>query len=137
MNHAVRPLKKESNQHARAERSCGSHEFHKVVLPGVSNARRNVIKAALSLGQLFGSAGYHSKLNFSNGRTHRHGCIRPGYRNSADGSRTILQMQNCQWLKPELVAQIEFVEWTPDGHLRHSRFGGLREDNDARQVVRE
>jgi bifunctional non-homologous end joining protein LigD len=46
-------------------------------------------------------------------------------------------MQNCQWLKPELVAQIEFVEWTPDGHLRHSRFGGLREDNDARQVVRE
>ena len=52
-------------------------------------------------------------------------------------SRTILQMQNCQWLKPELVAQIEFVEWTPDGHLRHSRFGGLREDNDARQVVRE
>ena len=28
----------------------------------------------------------------------------------------------------ELVAQIEFTEWTPDGHLRHSRFIGLRED---------
>ena len=46
-------------------------------------------------------------------------------------------MQNCQWLKPELVGQIEFVEWTPDGHLRHSRFTGLREDKDALPVVRE
>jgi hypothetical protein len=37
-------------------------------------------------------------------------------------------MKNCVWLKLELVAQIEFTEWTPDGHLRHSRFVGLRED---------
>jgi ATP-dependent DNA ligase len=37
-------------------------------------------------------------------------------------------MKNCVWLKPELVAQIEFTEWTPDGHLRHSKFVGLRED---------
>ena len=36
----------------------------------------------------------------------------------------------------ELVAQIEFTEWTPDGHLRHS-FVGLREDKEAREVVRE
>jgi bifunctional non-homologous end joining protein LigD len=47
------------------------------------------------------------------------------------------EMNNCMWLKPELVAQIEFTEWTPDGHLRHSRFAGLREDKDAREVVRE
>jgi ATP-dependent DNA ligase len=40
-------------------------------------------------------------------------------------------------LKPELVAQVEFTEWTPDGHLRHSRFVGLREDKKAREVVRE
>src|SRR4030095_10758536 len=26
------------------------------------------------------------------------------------------EMKNCVWLKPELVAQIEFTEWTPDGH---------------------
>ena len=52
-------------------------------------------------------------------------------------SLTREEMKNCQWLRPELVAQIEFVEWTPDRHLRHSRFGGLREDKDARQVVRE
>ena len=47
------------------------------------------------------------------------------------------EMKNCVWLKPELVAQIEFTEWTPDGHLRHSKFVGLREDKEARDVVRE
>jgi bifunctional non-homologous end joining protein LigD len=47
------------------------------------------------------------------------------------------EMKNCVWLKPELVAQIEFTEWTPDGHLRHSKFVGLRQDKAAREVVRE
>ena len=47
------------------------------------------------------------------------------------------EMKNCVWLEPELVAQIEFTEWTPDGHLRHSKFVGLREDKDAKEVVRE
>jgi DNA ligase D-like protein (predicted ligase) len=47
------------------------------------------------------------------------------------------EMKNCVWLKPELVAQIEFTEWTPDGHLRHSKFIGLREDKEAREVKRE
>jgi ATP-dependent DNA ligase len=46
-------------------------------------------------------------------------------------------MKNCVWLKPELVAQIEFTEWTPDGHLRHSKFVGLRDDKDAREVVQD
>ena len=47
------------------------------------------------------------------------------------------EMNNCVWLKPELVAQIEFTEWTPDNHLRHSKFVGLREDKAAKEVVRE
>jgi bifunctional non-homologous end joining protein LigD len=46
-------------------------------------------------------------------------------------------MKECRWLKPRLVAQIEFTEWTPDGHLRHSRFVGLREDKESREVIRE
>jgi ATP-dependent DNA ligase len=36
-----------------------------------------------------------------------------------------------------LVGQFEFVEWTPDGNLRHSRFIALREDKTARRVHRE
>ncbi|TMA86373.1 MAG: hypothetical protein E6J74_31800 [Deltaproteobacteria bacterium] len=47
------------------------------------------------------------------------------------------EMKECRWLKPELVVQIEFTEWTPDGHLRHSSFAGLREDKEARLVRRE
>jgi DNA ligase D-like protein (predicted ligase) len=50
---------------------------------------------------------------------------------------TKAKMAECQWLKPVLVAQIEFLEWTADNHLRHSKFVGLREDKSAREVVRE
>ena len=41
------------------------------------------------------------------------------------------------WVRPELVAQIGFSEWTRDGLLRHPRFLGLREDKVATEVVRE
>jgi ATP-dependent DNA ligase len=50
---------------------------------------------------------------------------------------TANEMKECRWLKPELVAQIEFTEWTPDGYLRHSSFVGLRDDKDAREITRE
>jgi ATP dependent DNA ligase C terminal region len=49
---------------------------------------------------------------------------------------TAEKMKECRWMTPTLVGQFEFVEWTPDGHLRHSRFMGLIEA-DARKVVRE
>ena len=50
---------------------------------------------------------------------------------------TAAKMKDCQWLKPELVGQFEFLEWTPENHLRHTRFVGLREDKDAKNVGRE
>jgi bifunctional non-homologous end joining protein LigD len=50
---------------------------------------------------------------------------------------TTAKMKDCRWLNPELVAQVEFAEWTPDDHLRHAKFVGLREDKAAREVVRE
>jgi DNA ligase D-like protein (predicted ligase) len=50
---------------------------------------------------------------------------------------TKAKMAECVWLKPVLVAQIEFLEWTGENHLRHSRFVGLREDKKARDVERE
>jgi bifunctional non-homologous end joining protein LigD len=50
---------------------------------------------------------------------------------------TAAKMAECRWLKPQLVGQFEFVEWTQDGHLRHSRFVGLREDRTAKDVRRE
>ena len=47
------------------------------------------------------------------------------------------EMKNCKWVKPEVVAQIEFAEWTPDAHLRHASFVGMRDDKDPREVLRE
>jgi bifunctional non-homologous end joining protein LigD len=41
------------------------------------------------------------------------------------------------WVKPELVGEVEFTEWTSDGILRHPSFQGLREDKPAKDVVRE
>ena len=37
-----------------------------------------------------------------------------------------------QWLKPRLVAEVKFSEWTADTHLRHPVFMGLREDKDPK-----
>jgi ATP-dependent DNA ligase len=39
---------------------------------------------------------------------------------------TAAKINNYRWLKPVIVGQFEFLEWTPDKHLRHSRFVGLR-----------
>lgn len=46
-------------------------------------------------------------------------------------------MAGCRWLKPLLVGQFEFVEWTADDHLWHSRFIGLRQDKNPTDVLRE
>ena len=45
--------------------------------------------------------------------------------------------RDAHWVKPELVAQIGFTEWTRDGKLRHPRYQGLRNDKAATEVVRE
>ncbi|HVZ29715.1 MAG TPA: DNA ligase D [Asticcacaulis sp.] len=41
------------------------------------------------------------------------------------------------WVEPDIVCEVEFTEWTPDGRLRHPSFQGIREDKPARQIVRE
>jgi bifunctional non-homologous end joining protein LigD len=47
------------------------------------------------------------------------------------------RMKGAHWVEPDLVANVVFAEWTPDGKLRHPRFAGLRADKPARDVVRE
>ena len=53
----------------------------------------------------------------------------------ADADR--IPARGTTWVKPDLVAEVGFTEWTRDGRLRHPRFLGLRDDKSAREVVRE
>lgn len=49
----------------------------------------------------------------------------------------VRELRGAHWARPELVAEIEFTEWTSDGRLRHPSYQGLREDKEATAVVRE
>ena len=46
-------------------------------------------------------------------------------------------MDQCRWVKPKLVCQVAFVEWTDAGYLRHRTFVAMRDDKKAGEVVRE
>ena len=48
-----------------------------------------------------------------------------------------IRERDVTWVKPQLVAQLGFSEWTSGGRLRHPRFLGLRDDKPAFEVVRE
>jgi bifunctional non-homologous end joining protein LigD len=50
---------------------------------------------------------------------------------------TAEKMKECRWLKPKLIAQIEYADWTEGDHLRHSKFIGLRDDKEAQEVRKE
>jgi bifunctional non-homologous end joining protein LigD len=51
--------------------------------------------------------------------------------------RTVKESGKVTWVKPRLVAEVSFTEWTPDGALRHPVFQGLREDKKPTSIKRE
>ena len=46
-------------------------------------------------------------------------------------------MAALKWVKPAVVVEVAFTEWTRDGNLRHAAYVGPREDKPAREVRRE
>jgi bifunctional non-homologous end joining protein LigD len=54
-----------------------------------------------------------------------------------DDVTPIADRRGVTWVTPVLVAEVEFLEWTEDGRLRHPSFQGLREDKPAREIGRE
>ena len=58
---------------------------------------------------------------------------KPAYDKPPTGS----EARGVHWLKPELVAEVEFAQWTHAGLIRHASFVGLRTDKPAHQIVRE
>ena len=47
------------------------------------------------------------------------------------------RLSTTHWVEPKVVVEVQFVEWTSDGHLRHPSLLGLRKDKKAKEVVRE
>jgi bifunctional non-homologous end joining protein LigD len=47
------------------------------------------------------------------------------------------RQRGVHWVRPQIVGEVGFSEWTDAGELRHPRFQGLRDDKDAAEVVRE
>jgi DNA ligase D-like protein (predicted ligase) len=45
--------------------------------------------------------------------------------------------RSVHWVRPTMVAQVGFSEWTRDGQLRHPKFLGIRTDKNPREVIRE
>ena len=54
-----------------------------------------------------------------------------------DEKLTAVERKDAVFVKPELVAEVEFRGWTADSHIRHAAFRGLREDKQAKDIVRE
>jgi bifunctional non-homologous end joining protein LigD len=50
---------------------------------------------------------------------------------------TAKKMKECIWVRPEVVAQFEFLEWTGSNQVRHIKYVGLRDDKDPKKVTRE
>jgi hypothetical protein len=50
-------------------------------------------------------------------------------------SLTAEKMEQCRWVKPKLVCEVAFLEWTDAGHLRHCTFVAMRDDKKAAEVV--
>ena len=56
---------------------------------------------------------------------------------SETGGMSSREYREIGWLKPSLLCEVAFTEWTNDGRIRHPSFQGLREDKDASQVKKE
>jgi bifunctional non-homologous end joining protein LigD len=54
-----------------------------------------------------------------------------------DQGLTAAEMKRCRWVKPVMVCQVKFTEWTRDDRLRQPVFLGIRTDKNAQEVLRE
>ena len=56
---------------------------------------------------------------------------------SGAGGLSAAEFRRCTWVKPKLVCQVRFAEWTRDGQLRQPAFLGLVEDKLPEEVIKE
>ncbi len=58
-------------------------------------------------------------------------------REASPFSEQVRTDETVRWANPELVVEVQFIEWTAAGHLRHPTYRGIRTDKHAREVTRE
>jgi bifunctional non-homologous end joining protein LigD len=63
--------------------------------------------------------------------------FKPLFTNNSPFKQNIVANNTVQWLKPRLVCEVKFTEWTVDGGMRHPVFLGLREDKNWNEVTIE
>lgn len=63
--------------------------------------------------------------------------LRPLERKSSPFSTPVRTNEPAHWVRPEVVVEVKFNEWTADRRLRQPIFVGVRDDKDAREVTRE
>jgi bifunctional non-homologous end joining protein LigD len=116
----------------------GSRQYFGSILVGYYDARKLLFASRVGTG--FNTRSLRSLFNifqklrtpdcpFANLPTQRSGKFGQGV--------TAADMKQCVWLKPQLVCQVRFQEWTHDDNLRQPVFLGLREDKKPTEVVRE
>lgn len=65
------------------------------------------------------------------------GVTKPVLTHHETGGMSAREWQSIRWVKPILLCEVAFTEWTQDGRIRHPSFQGLRKDKDAREVNME
>ncbi|MFL5764074.1 MAG: DNA ligase D [Bacteroidia bacterium] len=60
--------------------------------------------------------------------------LKPLFISKSPFKERIRRREQIQWVKPKIVCQVKFTEWTSDGHMRHPVFAGLRIDKSAKEV---
>lgn len=66
-----------------------------------------------------------------------HGKLSPLRTASSPFKQRVKEEATITWVKPKLVAEVRFTEWTGDGEMRHPAFLGLRQDKKPMDVVLE
>jgi bifunctional non-homologous end joining protein LigD len=115
----------------------GSRKHFGAILVGVYEGKKLMCVGKVGTGFTFASL-QSLQAEFEKYRTPRCPFENvPSRRDRSGQGITAAEMRRCVWLKPRLVCQVKFQEWTHGGNLRQPVFLGLRDDKKPEQVVRE